>query len=185
MSVNRTTVSPCGQTKPEMVEQTSPQGKCTAHTGTICPLPDEAAQGHLSCWSPLLHGLIPLSYHFHSSPGLLKHLHCLHTLPHLSLLRPFSVQWQVTLHQKEWNHVNSITHLPHLSYNPNVMHSWKQYTSSFLPYPQAVSTLSSGLWPLALPSALRSTVIHGGKHADNMACARPCFFLSFRTQIKC
>lgn len=183
MSVNGSTVSPCGQTNPEMLEQ-----RLHKENAQRIQMLSAFSQTRLLRAALLLITAAWLHPSFNplpSIPRLLKHLHCLHTLPHLALLGPFSMQCQVTFHQKESNHVSSITHLPHWSYNPNVIHRWKRHTSSFLSYPQAVSTLSSRFWPLALSSALRSTVLHGGKHAHNMVRAWPCFFLSFRTQITC
>ena len=124
------------------------------HSAYRCclPSPRQGCTGRLSCWS-LQHGFIPLSIHFHPSPVFWNISTVgLHTLPHPALPRPFSVQCQVTFHQKESNHDNSITHLPHWSYNPNVIHSWKRHHLPFYPIPKQCPHClqGSGHWPCPL-----------------------------------
>lgn len=124
VSVSGSTVSPCGQTKPEMVERRLHKGNAQCIQLLSALSQTRLRRGG----SPADHCSVASSlFPTTSIPPLSSETSPLsaHT-PSSQLLRPFSVQCQDTFHHhnkkriKSWH---SITHLPHLSYNPHVIHS--------------------------------------------------------------
>ena len=151
MSVNGSTVSPCGQTNPEMLEQClhkenaqriqmlSALSQTRLHRAALLLI--TAAWLHPS-FNPLP-----------SLPCLLKHLHC--RSPHTPSSRPpqaFLCAVPSHLPPKEIKSCQFHNHFPHWSYNPNVIHSWKRHHLPFYPIPKQCPHClqGSGHWPCPL-----------------------------------